>query len=121
VIDGYTAIPKWEKLGYEIFAVTLVKAKEVLGLKDKTKIAHDRGRKWLMKQPNVLIGGGCRGMGANSFMISVHKSYSDFESFMVRYHRELGDMFSDSQTAIVNLGGSQILKPFHLKYLAETK
>jgi len=119
VIDGYTLVPKWEKLGYEMLAFTLVKAKEVLGLKDKTKVAHDRGRKWLMKQPNVLIGGGCRGMGVNSFMISVHKSYSDFESFMVRYNRELGDMFSDSQTIIVNLGGNQILKPLHLKYLAE--
>jgi len=67
------------------------------------------------------MGGGCRGIGVNSFMISVHKSYSDFDSFMVEYNRELGDMFTDSQTILVNLSGNQILKPLHFKYLAESK
>ncbi|MDH5495274.1 MAG: winged helix-turn-helix transcriptional regulator, partial [Candidatus Bathyarchaeota archaeon] len=81
LIDGYTAIPKWEKLGYEILAITLVKTKEALGLKDSYKNAHEKGIKWLMKQPNVLMSGGCRGMGVSGFMISVHKSYSDYDSF----------------------------------------
>ncbi|MDH5448453.1 MAG: Lrp/AsnC family transcriptional regulator [Candidatus Bathyarchaeota archaeon] len=121
LIDGYTAIPKWEKLGYEILAITLVKTKEALGLKDSYKNAHEKGIKWLMKQPNVLMSGGCRGMGVSGFMISVHKSYSDYDSFMSKHKRELGDTFTDVQTVLVNLGGNQILKPFHLKYLAEAK
>ena len=63
--------------------------------------------------------GGCRGMGVSALMMSVHKSYSDFDKFMSEHKRELGDMFTDIQTAIVNLGGSEILKPLHLKYLAD--
>ncbi|MDH5495498.1 MAG: hypothetical protein OEY24_07365, partial [Candidatus Bathyarchaeota archaeon] len=85
------------------------------------KNAHEKGIKWLMKQPNVLMSGGCRGMGVSGFMISVHKSYSDYDSFMSKHKRELGDTFTDVQTVLVNLGGNQILKPFHLKYLAEAK
>ena len=119
LIDGYTAIPKWEKLGYEILAFTFVKTKQTLGLKEKYKAAHERGTKWLMNHANVIMSGGCRGMNVNGFMISLHKSYSDFDSFMAKHKRELGDTFTDVQTVLVNLGGSQILKPLHFKYLAE--
>ena len=121
LIDGYTAIPKWEKLGYEILAFTFVKTKQTLGLKEKYKAAHERGTKWLMNHANVIMSGGCRGMSVNGFMISVHKSYSDFDSFMAKHKRELGDTFTDVQTVLVNLGGSQILKPLHFKYLAEAE
>ena len=119
LIDGYTAIPKWAKLGYEILAFTFVKTKQALGLKDKYTAAHERGTKWLMNHANVIMSGGCRGMSVNGFMISVHKSYSDFDSFMAKHKRELGDTFTDVQTVLVNLGGNQILKPLHFKYLAE--
>ncbi|MCK4435809.1 Lrp/AsnC family transcriptional regulator [Candidatus Bathyarchaeota archaeon] len=121
LIDGYTAVPKWEKLGYEILAFTFVKTKQTLGLKEKYKAAHERGTKWLMNHANVIMSGGCRGMSVNGFMISVHKSYSDFDSFMAKHKRELGDTFTDVQTVLVNLGGSQILKPLHFKYLAEAE
>ena len=119
VIDCYTLIPEWEKLGYEIFAFTFFKTKQSLGLKEEYVAAHERGTKWLMKQPNVIMGGGCRGMGVNGFMISVHKSYSDMDNFLSEQERERGDMYTDSQTILVSLGGNQILKPLHLKYLAE--
>jgi len=120
-IDGYTLIPKWGKLGYEILAFTFVKSKQTLGLREKYKAAHERGTKWLRKHANVIMSGGCRGMGMNGFMISVHKSYSDFDSFMAEHKRELGDTFTDVRTVLVNLGGSQILKPLHFKYLTEGK
>ena len=74
-----------------------------------------------MKHPNVIMSGGCRGMGSNGFMISVHKNYEDFDSFLVEHKRELGDMFTDIQNVLVNLGGSQVLKPLHFKYLGKAK
>lgn len=118
-LDGYTAVPKWAKLGYEILAITFVKTNQSLGLKGHYEAAHRKGIAWVMKHPNVLMTGGSRGMNMNGFMISVHKSYSDFDKFMSEHKRELGDMFTDIQTAIVNLGGGEVLKPLHLKYLAD--
>lgn len=118
-LDGYTAIPKWEKLGYTILAITFVKSKQALGLRDRYKAAHKRGIEWLMKQSCIIMSGGCRGMGMDGFLISVHKDYSDFDKFMFDQKREMGDLVEDTQTAIVNLSGDTILKPLHLKYLAE--
>ena len=120
-IDGYTAIPKWAKIGYEILAITFVNSSYSLGLKENYEAAHKRGIKWVMKHPNVLMSGGSRGMNMNGFLISVHKDYSDLDKFMSEHKRELGDMFTDIQTAIVNLEGNTILKPFHLKYLADVE
>ena len=121
LIDGYTIIPKWEKLGYNILAITFVKTKQALGIEERYEAAHKKGTKWLMKQPNIIMSGGCRGMGMDGFLMSVHKSYSDFDEFMFNHKRELGELVDDIQTVIVNLGGSAILKPLHFKYLAKTK
>ena len=121
LIDGYTAVPKWKKLGYEILAITLIKTKSGLASKEKYAAVRKRGLEWLMKQPNIIMSGGCRGMGISAFMISVHKSYSDYDEFMYRYRLELADTVDDLQTVIVNLAGRELLKPLHLKYLAETK
>ena len=121
LIDGYTIIPKWEKLGYTILAITFVKTKQALGMKEKYQAAHNKGTKWLMQNPNIIMGGGCRGMGMDGFLISVHKSYSDFDKFMFDHKRAMGEFIDHAQTVIVNLDGSAILKPLHLKYLTEAK
>ena len=121
LIDGYTVIPKWKKLGYDILAFTFVKTKPILGLEDRFEAAHEMGTKWLMGKPNILMGGGCRGMGWDAFFISVHTSYSDFNEFMFENKRKMGDQVEDYQTFLVDLGGRELLKPLHLKYLAETQ
>jgi DNA-binding Lrp family transcriptional regulator len=120
-IDGYTAIPKWKTLGYEILAFTFIKSKQELWLKKNVHVFRERGTKWMMKHPNVLMSGGSRGMNMDGFMISVHRSYSSLDKFLSEQKNELGDMFTDIQTVIVNLGGSDILKPLHLKYLADAE
>ncbi len=121
VIDGYTAIPKWEKLGYEIFAITLVKIKAAIASKGQYEAVRKRGMEWLMNQPNIVMAGACRGMGVDSFMMSFHMSYSDYDEFMSSYRYELGDFIDDVQCILVNLAGKELLKPFSLKYLAEAE
>ncbi len=80
LIEGYTVIPKWEELGYEIFAITLIKIKSVAASKERYATVRRRGLEWLMSQPNIIMAGACRGMGMDSFNLSVHKSYSDYDA-----------------------------------------
>ena len=72
-----------------------------------------------MGHPNIIMSGGCRGINTNGFIISVHKSYSDFDNFLFEHKRDLGEMFTDIQTILVNLGGNQVLKPLNFKYVGE--
>ena len=121
LIDGYTTIPKWDKLGYQILAVTLVKTPLRFASNEKTNDATDRSMKWLAKQPNVIMGSVCRGMGMTGMMISLHKTYADLDEFLNNHRAQLGDLLEDVQTIIVNLSGKWVNRPLHLKYLAEAE
>jgi len=72
-IEGYTAIPKWEKLGYEIFAVKLFKIKSVVATKERYSAVRKKGLDWLMSQPNVIMAGSCRGTGMDAFNLGCIK------------------------------------------------
>ena len=121
LVDGYTVFPKWSKIGYEILAVTLVKSQLKFASEEKRESAYGKSMEWMAKQPNVIMGCGCRGMGMTGIMISLHKSYAELDEFLVSHRRHLGDILEDVQTIIVNLSGEACYRPLHLKYLAETR
>ena len=120
-IDGYTAIPKWEKLGYEILAVTMVKSPSRLGTDEVVTDSYETSMKWLEKQPNVIFGAGCRGMGLSGIMFSVHKSYADLDEFLTNHRMQLGHLLEEVNTIIVNLTGKSVYRPLSLKYLAKAE
>ena len=120
VIEGYTANPKWEKLGYGILAITFVKAIGIFSSKKYVNI-RKQGMEWMAKHPNIIMGGACEGMGMNVFIISLHKNYSDYSDFMLEHRLEMGGFVEDVQTILVDLRRTGRLKPFHLKYLANAK
>jgi len=118
--DGYTIVPKWNKLGYEIMAITLVKSKSVLASKEKYESIRKKGLEWLMKQPNIIMSSGCSGLGFNVFNLSLHRNYSDYDEFTRNFKLEWGDAIEEIESIIINLAGPEVLKPLNLKYLAET-
>ncbi len=119
VIDEYTAIPNWKKIGYEILAVTLVKVPPSISTTEAQKESYEKSMKWLEKQPNVIFGAGCRGLGMTGIMFSVHKSYSDLDKFLTNHREQLGEILQDVETVIVSV--DSIYRPFSLKYLAEAE
>jgi DNA-binding Lrp family transcriptional regulator len=120
-IDGYTVIPKWERLGYEIFAMTFFKIRATAASKEKYEVTRKKGLQWLMNQPNVIMAGSCRGIGMDAFSLSFHKSYSEYDEWMRNVRSEMAEFIEDIQTVLVNLAGEELLKPLNIKYLAETK
>jgi DNA-binding Lrp family transcriptional regulator len=121
LIDGYTAIPRWEKLGYELFAITFVKIKAVIASKEKYSDTRKKGLEWMTKQPCIIMSGACRGMGVDSFMISIHKSYKDYDEFLRNHRLELGEFVEDVQSILVNLSGKEILKILSFRCLFEAE
>jgi DNA-binding Lrp family transcriptional regulator len=121
VIDAYTTIPVWEKLGYEIFAISLVKIKHAVASEQRYNDTRMKALEWLKSQPNVIMAGASRGMGVDSFMISLHKCYKDYDDFMLNHRLKLGEFCEDIQSILVNLAGKEIIKPLQLKCLAEVE
>jgi len=121
LIDGYTTIPRWEKLGYELFAITFVKIKAVIASKEKYGETRKKGLEWVTKQPCIIMSGACRGMGVDSFMISIHKSYKDYDEFLGNQRLVWGEFVEDVQSILVNLGGKEIMKQLGFKGLFEAE
>ncbi|MGA3192039.1 MAG: Lrp/AsnC family transcriptional regulator [Candidatus Bathyarchaeia archaeon] len=120
-IDGYTAIPKWEKAGYELVAFSFVKHKIKYATPEVRDKSFRKVEEWMMKQPNVILAIEGQGMGWDGIFVSFHKSYSDFAEFMRKHDSEFSDVLIESQSFISDINQRTIRKPFHLKYLADAK
>ena len=120
-IEGYTIIPKFGQIGFEIAAFTFLKSK----LKQKTGKEKDEALKkmkdWYMNQPNVVLVQDGRGMGWDAICISLHQSFSDFAAFIRAQDSELSEWIIENQTFHADLKPGLAIKPFHLKYLAKPK
>jgi len=120
-IEGYTIIPKFGQIGFELAAFTFLKSK----LKQKIDKDKDESlnklKEWYMNQPNVIAVQDGRGMGWDAICISLHQSFSDFAKFTRAQDSELSEWIIESQTFNVDLNPGMVIKPFHLKYLAKTK
>jgi DNA-binding Lrp family transcriptional regulator len=120
-IEGYTVIPKFGQIGFEIAAVTFLKSKlkNVTG-DEKTK-AVQAMKDWYMKQTNVITVIPGRGMGWDAMCISLHENFANFADFIRAHDSELSEWLVETQTFTSDLKGGVALKPFHLKYLAASK
>jgi DNA-binding Lrp family transcriptional regulator len=121
LIESYTAIPRWEELGYELFVITFVKIKAIIASKEEYDRTRKKGLEWVTKQRCIIMSGACRGMGVDSFMISLHKSYKDYDEFLRSHRLELGEFVEDVQSILVNLSGTEILKPLDFTCLIEAE
>lgn len=119
MIVGYSVIPNFYKMGYKILALTFVKLKQEYSQLNKRNEGLIETRKWMMSKPNVIFCDTCRGMDVDGGMISFHKSYEDFDNFMVQHNIEIHKFLLDTKTVLFNLGKHESIKPFHFKYLAE--
>jgi DNA-binding Lrp family transcriptional regulator len=114
VIVEYTVIPDWKQLGFEIVAFTFVKAKRRLKLDEKAS-------EWTMKNPNVVFAAEGEGMGMDYAMISFHKNFSDFSSFIINLRMNWAENFRKLQSFLMTTNVERKMKPFSLKYLEKTR
>ncbi len=112
-IVDYTVIPDWTELGFEIMAMTFVKAKTTAESTEKVK-------KWAAKNPNVIFTAGGEGMGMDYAVISFHKNYSGYSNFIDNLKAEWAENLQDIQSFLMTTGEERMVKPFSLKYLEKT-
>jgi DNA-binding Lrp family transcriptional regulator len=116
-VRSYTVVPDFQKIGYEIFAITFAKAKTYDKKEVETKLEVQK--KWVMQHPNVFFASDGEGLGKDAVILSLHKDYSKYADFMREYTINFAEFISDVQSFIVSLKTGMIIKPFDLKYLAE--
>lgn len=110
IIKEFTIIPDFVKMGFQILAISSFKNKVAKDIEGLTKL--------MMAKPNIIFASMGEGMGKNGIIISFHKSYPEFSSFISNLRAEGNDIISDLDSMLISLE-NQIVKPLSLKYLTE--
>lgn len=118
-IRTYTLVPSFDKIGYEIIALTLFKYKSYD--QHETSKMFQSAKEWCDKYPNVIFASDGEGLGKDAVIISLHWSYSSYADFVRQFTVDWAQFVTDLQSFLVSVKNSAPLKPFDLKYLSEDK
>jgi DNA-binding Lrp family transcriptional regulator len=116
-IRSYTIVPEFSKIGYEILALTFAKARTYD--RKTVDVEIPMMKEWFMKRGNVIFVSDGEGLGKDLVIVSVHKNYSGYATFMRDSAMNFADIASDFQSFVVSLKTGMITKPFDLTYLAD--
>ncbi len=111
-IKEFTIIPNFAKLGYELLVITTGKYKV-----PRTEEFVRKGQDWMVKYPNVIFVSKAQGINTDGIMISLHKSYTEYDKFVTELKSEFGDAVEATDNILISLQGF-IVKPFSFSYLA---
>jgi DNA-binding Lrp family transcriptional regulator len=112
VIQDYTVVPDFRKMGFEILALTFVKMRpEVL-----TPEVMKKTREYAAKFPSAIFSATGEGLGMTGVIISFHKDYTDYHKKVNLLRLDWKDITEDIQTFIVSIGEKEY-KRFSLTYL----
>ena len=110
----YGASPNLAKLGYKIMAV-------VFGKRDYEKHPEDvfhKAKSFVERHPNIVFASDGSGLDRDRMTISIHKSYSDYSSFMQEMRADVKDIMT-LDSFLIDLTTENVLRAFSLKHLAD--
>jgi DNA-binding Lrp family transcriptional regulator len=100
-IRQYTVFPDFAKIGFELVAFNFVTLKSSQS-SDIEKMQKMRSE-WAKGNPSVILEVGGEGLGANSLMISAHRNYTDFASFIAKYRTDWANYLQDLKSFIISV------------------
>ncbi|MDH5438711.1 MAG: MarR family transcriptional regulator [Candidatus Bathyarchaeota archaeon] len=112
LIQDYTIIPNFGKMGFEILALTLVKMRPEILSPEKMEEA----RKYAAKFPNAIFASTGEGLGMTGVIMSFHKNYTEYHKKVNLLRVDWKEFAEDIQSFIISIGEEEF-KRFSLTYL----
>jgi len=114
LIQDYTIVPDFRKMGFEILALTFVKMRPDILTPEILKSTKEYAAKF----PNAIFTATGEGLGMTGVIISFHKDYTDYHQKLNLLRMDWKDYTEDVQSFIVSLKEGEI-KRFSLTYLKD--
>jgi DNA-binding Lrp family transcriptional regulator len=114
VIKEYTMIPDLQKLGVEIITFTfgVWSPEKIKDYPENERI--EKAKKFISEHPNVVFASSGQGLGMSRTIITVHKSYSDYDAFMKQADIEWAGLLTRLESFIISVKTAAITMPFSL-------
>jgi DNA-binding Lrp family transcriptional regulator len=114
VILDYTIVPDFEKMGFEIFAITFVKMRADILVGETMK----KAKEYAAKSPNVILAHSGSGLGMTGVIISLHKNYTEYHQQLNKMRVDLKEITEDIQSFVIAVGEGEY-KRCSLTYLGD--
>ena len=114
MIQGYTIIPNFREMGFELLALTFVKM--LPGV--QTKEVLEKAKEYAAKFPNAILSSTGEGLGMNGVVISFHKNFTEYHRNLNQMRLDWKDFLEDIQSFIISLEEGEF-KKFSLTYLSD--
>ena len=114
LIQDYTIIPDFRKMGFEILALTFVKVRPDLVTPEIMEEVKKYGEKW----PNVILVSSGEGLGMTGVIVSFHKNYTEYHHRLNLLRVDWKEFSEDIRSFIVSLGEEEY-KRLSLTYLKD--
>ena len=103
-LRGYTIMPDFRKLGFNLAALSFVKYKSGLNSKQTEEMRKQAAQRFkdLTFAPNVILFERGLGFGYTGILVSFHEDYSSFAEFLKRIRR-LTVLDQDIKTFLIDL------------------
>jgi DNA-binding Lrp family transcriptional regulator len=117
-IRGYSAIPDFSKIGFDILAITFAKFKGPVAAEELEK-ARDGVRQWLNRESSpAILGMSGFGVNADRVIITLHEKYSDYDDFTRFIENQPLVAVEGVKSFLINLSNKSHFLPPSLNYLA---
>jgi len=114
VVQDYTIIPDFRKMGFEILALTFVKMRPQI----LSPEMMEQAKKYAAKFPNAIFASTGEGLGMTGVIISFHQDYTDYHKKVNMLRVDWKDFTDDVQSFIISIGEGEF-KRFSLTYLGD--
>ena len=114
MIEDYTIIPNFRRMGFEILALTFVKMRPGIRIPE----TMEEAKRYAAKFPNAIFASSGEGLGMTGVIISLHKDYTEYHSKLNLLRVDWKDFTEDIQSFIIPIGEGEY-KRFSLKYLRD--
>ncbi len=114
LIQDYTIIPNFEKMGFEILAINFARLRPEVFASEMS----EKAREFIAKFPNTIFAGSGQGMGYNAVDIAFYRNFTEYHQRVNRMKVEWKDIIRDIQSFIITLKEGEF-KRFSLTYLGD--
>lgn len=114
LIQDYTIIPDFRKMGFEILALTFVKMRPGILSPETMKQAKEYAARF----PNAIFASTGEGLGMTGVIISFHRNYTEYHKKVNLLRVDWKEFTEDIQSFIISIGEEEF-KGFSLTYLRD--
>jgi DNA-binding Lrp family transcriptional regulator len=114
MIQDYTITPNFQKMGFELIAITLLKMKPEVHLPEMT----EKAKAYTKQYPNIVFVGRGEGLGMNSVIVSFHQNFTDYTRLWNQTRVDWKDYVLDIKSFIVSCE-TGVIKRFSLTSLKD--